>query len=80
VPTARKGKLEGLQIQARPPAGGGADAELILRDPGGVSILCDYTRPKRPLQQPRATLRFEAALPDWSDQAYSAEILIEFIM
>jgi transposase len=67
-PAARKSKLDGYKAEVdRLLAAGVWNAAVILRElqergySGRASILRDYIRPKRPLRQARATIRFETA-------------------
>ena len=67
-PAARKSKLDGYKpVIDRLLAAGVWNAAVILREieeqgyRGQASILRDYIRPKRPLRQARATVRFETA-------------------
>jgi transposase len=67
-PAARKSKLDRYQpVIDRLLAAGVWNAAVILREiqeqgyRGQASILRDYIRPKRPLRQGRATVRFETA-------------------
>ena len=67
-PAARKSKLDRYKpLIDRLLAAGVWNAAVILREiqehgyPGQASILRDYIRPKRPLRQARATVRFETA-------------------
>src|ERR1700731_4618801 len=67
-PAARKSKLDRYKpVIDRLLAAGVFNAAVILREiqeqgyDGRASILRDYIRPKRPLRQARATVRFETA-------------------
>ena len=67
-PAARKSKLDRYKLEIdRLLAAGVWNAAVILREieeqgyRGQASILRDYIRPKRPLRQARATVRFETA-------------------
>ena len=67
-PAARKSKLDRYKpVIDRLLAAGVWNAAVILREieeqgySGQASILRDYIRPKRPLRQARATVRFETA-------------------
>ena len=67
-PAARKSKLDRYKpVIDRLLAAGVWNAAVILREieeqgySGRASILRDYIRPKRPLRQARATVRFETA-------------------
>ena len=67
-PAARHSKLDAYKPEVdRLLAAGVWNAVVILRElqargySGQVSILRDYIRPKRPLRQARATVRFETA-------------------
>jgi transposase len=67
-PKARKSKLDPFRAAVDQLLAEGVwNAVVILREiqekgyAGGISILRDYIRPKRPLRQSRATVRFETA-------------------
>src|SRR6202163_2418523 len=84
-PAARKGKLDRYKpVIDRLLAAGVWNAGVILRElqeqgyRGQASILRDYIRPKRPLRQARATVRFETAPGEQREDAeHTYESLIQ---